>query len=771
MFKSWYLTDNSGLDTGTLSNSIIEKLDGLQLKPKAQQKLINAISTNQEVLKLKEQDYIQVTPEWCTSTEQAFTMLLPELSVKLKNNSCDIELTKWISSRLQEKDDSKIRHLKKIVTKELIFLSTNCKSLMEKSLLTSKETETYFEKTKNSKDSNKWIINFPYNLIFECYQPKALEYIKWVVDSKLNIENAIWEETPSIELNHLLFSNIEPSFIPKIFFASDYYEKEMFIPIISNAIKNPEMLISHAKISKWVFNRRLNWEICSDIIESITGENVKKLEMKFKVRVQGITVPSFCEQCKTRFISHTKNNNWTFSQYKKYMMNWKPFGGLRLNDALEENDSMVAYCVPLLNDTDDVKYIKLLDMVSNSKNKYKLNYKLMPLITHSNDQSDKFFQDNEVQEALPIQLQEGTSIVIDSNIGLSNGDGYLKGQEEIKETTLSPKILIENQHQQGSSITLPKRELSEIESIILRKKKRSNPVQFDFNKEYPYLDILNQSITIPTTQGKSELPETKDSASKDLMSPLEHTDITTDANNENILDASDTDLNSSLLNIPESKVCNIALDINLANRFGAAYLQFSKLLENEHSLYVNEINLDSEQLNYDMFLNETCGVIFLRPINIYQVDIKTGENLVFQQLSQIAHQVSSLIIVIIVDETVDFETDEKLKSFFKMSEESGIQIYIVSSDAKIIAVSMFELVQKYGVLEDEKFQWTPENKFLEACGISNPFLIWWISKNCNMDDFLTMDEEDRTKYLLRMCTNDLVTDINQAVQEFKEGKF
>ena len=213
------------------------------------------------------------------------------------------------------------------------------------------------------------------------------------------------------------------------------------------------------------------------------------------------------------------------------------------------------------------------------------------------------------------------------------------------------------------------------------------------------------------------------------------------------------------------------LNVNFATKFGAAFRQFSNILENTNRVMLNEFKMNSSNLEYDMFLNASCGIIFVRPINIYQIDLHTGENLMFRQMFEIAMQVTSLIVVIAVDKTDRLKNDKKLLSFIKDAEDYGVQIFVVESDPKIIAVGMLELIQKYSAFDEKPFLWTAENKWLEDCGISNPFLAQLILDTWSFKDLVKQSEEERTGHLLRMCTDDLASHINRAVQKFTNVEF
>jgi rhodanese-related sulfurtransferase len=756
LLERWTANDDN-METRAKNFHDLNKMDKVSLSSTAQQKLIEAIRSKPDVL------MTHIPKSFTTKRCDNYFLLLPDLNLpKVKNELLSKKFENWIFT-IKRDTTSKTIKIKQRMTKEMLTLSNSCKIAMTEALM--KEDFTQVKQIEKER-ANAFLIDIRSEPSFR-HKNIYNNFSVWETPSEVNVLNVLAETIEFPEnIPMVPTSPIEP--IPNQFFLGDCLLQVNLLPS-SYFLKN-----RHHKFSrKWKFSKKINWNISQIVISQLLDEKVNRFELKFRLLIKPL------DDIKFSIVKDNPLNKielWNLSEYQTYMINWKPFGNMNLENTLEEECSKhIAITMPPNNENEE--YIKLSELKTNEQKDVILGYNDIIVDLNSSTESSK----PKIEEKINIEehlfepaaehainmsneLQNKETLPVHA-LELCNQSLNLKGNASLKsEVNLeSAEVKISDK-----SIISPKRVLDDFDSLIQKKKTRNNPTQLDFNKHYPYLDILNQASMIypnkstlnPRTKSTNHKTDVTISNSKPENSPMD------------ILELTESDMDYSMFEIPDSKVINVYININFAKKFGAAFMQFNEFIERESQLFLNDFSTSSQRnLNFDMFLNDTCGVIFLRPINIYQVDIKTGENLIFKQISEIAFEVLSMVFVLVIKENTDIETDGKLTEFIERAGNSGIQIFIVSNNAKILATSIAELIQQYSAFDDNPVEWSPEHQFLETCGISNPCLCNTILSKWDLQTFVLFSNEERNNRLQRLCSLELLNRVNQAVQTFCSGEF
>jgi hypothetical protein len=668
------------------------------------------------------------------------------------------------------------------------------------------------------------------------YQAFPIAHQRWNSGSKADLLETIDEtivENIFLEKSFSIKESLD--LIPNNCSLAAFLEKDVLLPHIKRSLRFPSSLKRRWKIS------HSGYSSCTPdpaFVQYLLNETINEFEIKFKLPVASISVARTNEEFLRTVLSktnHTKNK-WIFSKYKAYMLDWNPFKGMNLKAALEEDSSMPkSIAMPEMIMIPNNGYIKLSDITSNFKEV--VEYKTLPIfpqiqepdlhIIEGEPKTDGF-ETPECAGKLPPSDDEQSiplgEALEEAPIGdhLVSDDFSSPISSIISPISTAHSVLVHTTHSQTSvapkSRTTSAIKPSKLDSIILKKKRKQEPAQFDFNKKYPYLDILDQTTNATVsvqdvrmrreqTQGEKGAVASTEVYSHHTLAPpspnakLNGQSSLGNPHQNNVLET--TQLNEEdniesvpLFNLSPGEVINVFLNIKFAEKFGQAFLQFSQILELENQVYISEFSsLEQDrcisrmssvlQLELDIYLNITCGVIFLRPINVYQVDIKTGETLLFQQIERIAIHIQSLIVVIIIEQELDENIscigtgsasdegsiaavkDDKVVSFIHTAKNTyGIDVNIVNNDARIIAMKMVDLVCKYTPVDSTVFQWGHDNKFLEACGVANPFLQSYIQHRCSMEEFVQVGEVGRQELLADVCSEPLLDLINQSVEVF-----
>ncbi|GAV26614.1 hypothetical protein PMKS-000068 [Pichia membranifaciens] len=787
MFSPWLSAVNSGELSKNVSTFRVEKLDKMRLLLKAQQKLASSVSTSLDDLLVKDCDFIDNRPAWSIFGLDEYNVFIPKLKSFESSHPNVLECMKqnWFYDNNRCFNKEKLERLRLISLKEPMIITSSCRSLL-KSCVKGQSCEFKPLECCSIKP-NALFYDVSYDLVFQrnhfhhtdgnpAGTGKCQMYTKWDYKSNLILKQALSENEQSLELGPLLFGHEHLNTIPSLYFLGDYIEERIPLPTyLTDSYRDIDLT---ALFSRWKFRKSLTWKREKSYLFEIVDEPIRKLELKYKFPLLSLVIAkSYCQIMKS-FCAKLASKKWVFSEYKTYMMNREPFSTLKLESVLVENETYTKFTIPSMILTDDNdRYLKLSDIENDCKALLTTSYELIPVnISQYYDNSSV----NKISQSFLREEDKASLLHIDNDsdhksFSQTNRDTTVIDHEVQSSNTKLTALLSTPKSEDVNPAAKPetgsvsgKRTVSEMSSITLKKRKRVNITQFGFSKKYPYLDVLNQT-TGSFSHPEIVLPRTQ-AAPRKVINKFQKQDTPPNVEDANILDTSEIDFEETVLNVPSSQVCNVMLNVNFATKFGAAFHQFNNIVEKNSEIMLNEFKMNGFNLEFDMFLNTSCGVIFFRPINIYQIDIHSGENLVFRQMSEIAMQVTSLIVVIAVDKTVRLENDEKLLSFIKNAEDFGIQIFVVESDPKTIAVSMLELIQKYSVFDEVPFSWTAENQFLEVCGVSNPFLSQWILETWSLEDFVKQSEEERACNLLRMCTTELARHINRAVQNFTDAE-
>lgn len=779
MFDPWKIDRRKQklVDTSNYTLEKWETLNKLKLTPSAQRKLVSTIKIDKQVLEPqfpasfplsnhpRVDDFIMITRPVVFDRKQDVAMALKDCVWEFKKNS---------------KLDKRYTRSKAKILKETVALCSKSKLKLQSSINPNLPIAPI----------GSPMVDELYKYKFESLEPifrhpaRFAYYEKWCFNSKQDFQNVLNEMNTTAPL---LAVQEQDTIAPMEL--SKYALDEVFIPKIAFKDQVLDRFISKSKSWKVKFSVKY---VSSKKRDQLLDEPINKLEIKYK-----LSIPEF-SPCK--FINHFSvefTRQWEFSQYKTYMMDWKPFQNMPLGLALEEANSsdvkifeleeeemmpITYYGMSKSNEEGKIKEITIPTEATKLKN---INFEKDRSIS---TKTTKLSPAKSEETSTPIKI--ATNLKKDHKTISSNGDYIINSESQkvlespiiqppMTRFTKNSQISQTSQTSQASPISQNfKRQLSELDSLILKKKRKAAKHFCLENIKYPYLDILNQSTNLErTTKDDTSLPKTKEATPDSSINVINSPTIKAFNSNNILLDQ--TKIYNVDQSVFETKKCKIAIDITFSEKYGAIYQQFINLTQNIHNLQIIDIgslgdgNDIYKNLKFDMFLNPTSGVFILRPINVYQIDLKTGENLVFQQLSNISYQISSLVIVILIEKALDMTKDIKLEKFINTAEKMGIQIYIVDNESKMVAISILELIEKYAdfeesTIEDKDFEWTKEYDFLEACGIQNVLLSEWILKQWNHDieSFINCEARERYRVLEEKCSEELADQICERMREF-----
>ncbi|GME85146.1 unnamed protein product [Ambrosiozyma monospora] len=341
---------------------------------------------------------------------------------------------------------------------------------------------------------------------------------------------------------------------------------------------------------------------------------------------------------------------------------------------------------------------------------------------------------------------------------------------------------------------------SDLDSLVLKKKKKvvNSLLNINETKGFPILAALNYSTKFtedftnpPDTQTVPDLPLLSPELVKQLGNSTEPKNLITRKSTMNTI-LVDNSINGTVPDI-EIMMGDIRPGSHSFRRFGMS----TKLSETYPSLYIQLINIgeilntslaihefehtpqdtgDESSMTFDFFISETCGLILIRPTETYQVDIKTGESLFFMKLSEIAFNVQSLILVMVVDvnESNIIAEDSKMITFSEDCNSLGIQLFTTTKDPKSMLKTLHDIILNYGCvvtsrssgslvtveeLEDD-VKYSEEHRFLMDCGLVNPLLVKCLLENIELKDFVMMSWDEKMERF-----GDLISDQLMAVVE------
>lgn len=756
-YEPWIVLEDQCclLTQNLITSQLSEKF---RLLPKAQQRLISAIKVDQTLIEPDIDEFFK-TQNWLKDKETDLLLHISKLKIS-PGIEFNLDSSKWCVQekpiRINKNKQAVLRESLKLTEKSKIWLSNCIRAYKNDPIVAISKVEgnpflisimePIIDKTQLKEDRNQWSLNRDSLDIFD----EQIEIISDTIKKSTS-------ESP----------------IPSIFFVSDL---KMQTPTLAESTYHGSHKLPSKFKKQWNFIKELNWIVDSTIIQPLVEESISKFEIKFKLLITPISV----------LLNKYEENQkpWKVSTYKAYMLNWKMFANWNLEEALKED---IDGKIILPKQTQNVcRYIRLKDLTRYEIDKLEYKNETISLLQNI-ENPIKMIQPSPMKSSPSATIQQipvGTpdipipSITKTPQPLLYQNTPYSPNNKlhqtpppiSIFTSPPQPEITVETEQYHTSDICTPKHLIDEMDSLVMRKKKRIHKTVILDNKRYPYLDVFNQTTThdILSSQlkEKKSFPESKEVIH--LQLPQINTPVK-EAKDNDILDLADEKVNITLLTtIPDNKKLYMFVNITFSDRFGAGFFQLSKLLADQDNLELLDFADTSDTLQFDMFLNPQCGVIFLRQINVYQKDLKTGENMILKQISEIAHMVTSLVLVITVDATLEPQEDNKVAHFVRVAESYGIQVFVIENNPKSIALSMIELAIKYGKDSKSLFEWTSEHQFLEACGVINPWLQGFILDQCTMEDFVTLDGSERARMLEGVCSKELVELVNAAIQRFHE---
>lgn len=704
-------TECCQLTTQVENHVLSEKL---KMLPKAQRRLIQAIQTEKDLIQPEINDFFQVS-DWFADPEMDMQVYVPRLEVKVTPRR-SFDKTKWIAKH--PKVDC--ARSKPILLKESLKLDETSKMWMTNCIQPYQEED---DQPIPKDDNNPLLINLMEPLID--YTKHKLNKMQWKVDKVEDVFDETLEEF-SMPVEE---ESIE-SPVPAVLFVSDM---KVTLPAMAGSNYTAAYRVSEKLKKRWKFKKSVNWVIDASVRHGIFDELVSKFEVRFCVSVPQLSI----ERVKRVYLDRTP---WQVSTYKTYMLNWKLFGNSDPRDVLNETYSY-SFDIPLAKN-DLCKHIKLEEL-----NRYEFDNEVELSVTV---QRSNLISPDEAGEVI-VQPQQREEV----NISKVESDVVCEVEEEVVVNSLVATS-------STPESTVSKHKIDEMDTLIMKKKQRVHKAVMLDSHKYPYLDVFNQSSTF------NLLPRTRN---ENDMAPLGSSEVVhvpmVQPDESCVLDFTEQSINETLFDgIPDGKRVWLFVNMKFGDRFGAGFLQLSELVAGEERVELLDFSCDSDGLEFDMFLNPQCGAIFLRPINIYQRDLRSGENMIFSQIGEIAHTVVSLVLVIVVEVG---EEDVKVEQFVELAESYGIAVFVIDNSAKGIAEAMVELAIKYGEFSEGRFAWNTGHQFLEACGVQNPLLQEWILSECNVEEFVLLSEVCREQMLSTVCSEELVRAVNKAVRRFAES--
>lgn len=715
----------------TKANYRVDIGEKFKLLPGAQQRLIRAIQTQKDLVQPPVTDYFS-TSNWMVDKDVDFvlhvgncepdTFVVPKLSQKI-----------WKPGLSQYK----VTRLKQLALRESIKLSDKARVWMISCIKLYKETPV----EEIPKPVKNCLVVDVMDPIVDNFERRLSEEVWMNSDQSLDAldESDVGEDVivgkPGLE-----------EFFPKSF-CTDLYVQVPLLPEPFQQI--PE---SSRMKRQWKVRKQPVWNTNPAIAKELVNESISKFEVKYKLFVSPITMNSTP-------LEYKDMTQWKISKYQTYMMNWKMFENWKLRDVLEEE---VDLKVNISVSSDSIcRYIKLKDINSTIKPITPTKTLSIQLNYESPSQNSNV-ELSEIKEAATIMMNHTSSPPPEIETKSYSSENCTPDSPSTiaHQTPVAVEITIVSPTTTATS-TSAKHQLDEIDTLILQKRqKMQKRVQLD-NKRYPYLDVFNQTTTVLDVSerllGSDNVSESKEIVHMPL--PRTHADI---------LDVSEELIDVSLFDgVPDEMKIWLFVNVAFAKRFGAGFMQLTKMVgDRENVELLDFVGGKDGRLEFDMFLNAQCGVIFLRTIDVYQRNLKTGESIVLGQIAEIAYCVTSLIVVVAVEAGAD--PDKKVLEFVDVASEYGIQVCVIDNDGKSVATAMVELVLRYGEMSEIEFSWTNGHQFLEACGIVNPLLQTWILNQCKIEEFVAMSGTDRERLLGELCSAELLEIVNRGVREFNE---
>lgn len=750
-------TYNNCLETLTTNDKIILDL-------KCKKKLLSVIKTNDKMLdftakNIKLNSLQFYTTEPILKRDRVNTKVKKEINLYIKS------LNEFKSGFVTDGNESQNVFIKEKtrLSKETISLSNAekniLKSAIEKNMLNFQpEIMEMHVDNEGQFYMEDWI---PAQVIIK-KTPIHINFNSWKMPSFYDPTKVLDENSsklPLIELSSSALKSIEE----KEIFQDPFLVFDPILPLVTRTHIKP-------KLTNWknLFEGRILWNLTDDQKDSLLNESISEVELKFKVETP-VLPPITKSKCYLKF-----EDQWIYSKFKTYMMDWKPFSKLNPQIVLKE------------------QLIFELPRLSMDKNIFKI--RKITMIEMEQEQETDFFKDTSLIEEVIDVNNSLSDLEIDKSIEPPFGQ-YQKEIVKVKHegilveddfpTPTKLKSPLHIAHEKSFSNILPtsgiipsrsisksrctsskrsqpsSRPRSSLDMIIAKRRKTNS--KLSKVTAYPNLDQLNctttngqitpppplpSSLPISSMEPPSEPPITPYSVQHHLQQVL----VPLQSEFSNILGDGSTELTNIGLSRSKSESIVICLNSNFPNKFGAVYLKFENII-GKIGIDVIEMIIPAEAANVieiDMFLNKSCGVLIMSLIEIQQVNLQTNELIIIEQLGTIGNQVTSLIIVVLID---NFLMNDNIREILKELVNFGIQIIEIGDQVNEIVKCLMQLIQKYArhpVMinwDDYRFE-----RFSQI-GVQNPLFIQWIISNMEM--LMNLQENDLEKKLMDFCSKEL----------------
>ncbi|GMM30400.1 hypothetical protein DAMA08_031450 [Martiniozyma asiatica (nom. inval.)] len=513
---------------------------------------------------------------------------------------------------------------------------------------------------------------------------------------------------------------------------------------------------------KWMSKThdKLTWMLSPEMKADIFAENLSSEKIKFMV---GLPALGACNSYGIHNdLKAIVDQKWTFPTLKEIQFDCEPIENLQKSTHEKLNTECIT--IKWKGQNYEHKLLGIVEMEEDMDVEFE-NYSINENMDINNASLYKCTEaetkvNNQVSQDNISSIETQPFKYVTKNISEVNYES--KSEEMSQQSKTTDCVKSNDSISFGHENNKRKLELSSFDLMIQKKRKSKSNNKMIAIAQYPILDLLNQSTEFRIKNSYSLSSHIKDNIN---IAPKEQTN---DSNaqslyKENILETTIIEEMPTFPIIDNGKTMNVAINTDFPSRFGAAFIRFERLIEPLDDFSLLEFEISKLKLAFDLFLNPSCGVIFLRPIDIIQIDLTTKNSLIFQNLEPIAHQVISLFFVVVANSSTNFEKNSSLKSFIIKAENCGIKIIKVEDEPNHIACSMMNLISKYSLVSESNIEYDEDYQMLESLEIQNPLLIKWIQDIGGIKYLLEIDEEKRIKLLEDVCSDEVICRINRAL--------
>lgn len=733
----------------------LHRTEKVVLTARSKKKLLNVVKIDEKVLELN--------AECINSNSVQFYITKPILKHEKIKTNVHKGLKSYIKSLKKvklpssdKKDGNKITSNERYkLTKEIITLTTTEKAALttaiEKEPLNVHSMELPPLIMEDEFFVDEWI-PAPINLT----QPINLGYPSFDTTVYYNINDVLEEDLSIVPI-------IETDFFTALPITEEEFQNSFMIlePIHTVLGEEERKLV----LPNWksTSRERVPWVVTNDRKDMVLDESISKTELKFKVDTPVIPPIGKLETC---FVF---KDIWNYSKFKTYMMDWKPFSKLNPDVVLNEHLTFPQPRIHIDTDLSVMRWIKLVEMELGSECEESQDVCLIEEIANINYSESDVVVEGTVEHSLElpgevepevIEVEDDDIVIVKEVVTRELETAHERYISKIP-TSSSMRSITRNGCT-ASKISQSMKSKSTLDQLIAKRKKLNS--KLSKVAAYPNLEQLNltttsERITPPPPQSFELVqhmitPESLQFYQPQLPHfPVPHSEFS------NILSDGSTELANVVdisTSMPESII--ICLNSSFPNKYGAVYLKFETVIS-KISVEIIEMTIPEQRdvIEIDMFLNKGCGVLFLGLIELQQVNLQTNEFVIFEQLDSIGSQITSLIIVILIDE---FSMNGNINGILEELKKWGVLVIKIPDQVNEIVKCMVKLIEQYSSCLEIDWDDLRVEKFSKI-GVQNPLFIQWIINN--MGKLRELSRSDMIRELLNFCSDELAEVISNEV--------